>query len=99
MKYYFGIDYVICDIDGSNYADAQPIMERIKIINKLFDEGHHIVYLSNREFEGEEGVTNTKLIHEQFQAWGCKYTTIILNNPIEGPYINTDVYSVDNFFK
>ena len=99
MKYCFGIDNVICHTEGTNYADAKPIKKSIEKVNKLFDRGCHIVYLSSRGFDGEKGVINTILTYEQLQAWGCKYTSILLVNPVDGIYTNTNVYTPDAFLK
>tara|TARA_X000000368_G_scaffold348595_1_gene288414 strand:- start:306 stop:605 length:300 start_codon:yes stop_codon:yes gene_type:complete len=88
MKYYFGIDNVICETQENNYTDAKPLFDRIEKINLLFDEGNEIYYISKREFEGEKGIANTLLTHSQFEKWGCKYTQIILRNIIQGIYID-----------
>ena len=51
MRYVVDIDGTICDpgdTDATRYTDATPIRSRIDKINKLYDEGHYIVYLTAR---------------------------------------------------
>ena len=99
MKYYFGIDNVICTTENDNYNEAIPLKERIEKINNLFDEGDEIYYISSRESEGENGVKNTLLTHTQFEEWKCKYTKIYLTNSIEGTYVDNRNMTPDTFFK
>ena len=51
MRYVVDIDGTICDpgdTDATRYTDATPIRSRIDKINKLYDDGHYIVYLTAR---------------------------------------------------
>ena len=51
MRYVVDIDGTICnpgDSDETRYTGATPIQDRIDKINKLYDDGHHIVYLTAR---------------------------------------------------
>ena len=48
MRYVVDIDGTICTpgpTDEMRYEQAMPIQDRIDKINKLYDEGHTIVYL------------------------------------------------------
>lgn len=42
LKYIFDIDGTICSQE-QNYSDAQPYMDVISQINKLYDDGNEIV--------------------------------------------------------
>ena len=42
--YVFDIDGTICYKSKGNYENAKPIKERITKINKLYDEGHKIIF-------------------------------------------------------
>ena len=47
MIYFVDIDDTICRKSSEGYTDyenSQPLPERISIINKLYDEGHTVVY-------------------------------------------------------
>jgi len=76
----------IVDIDGticnqvkskkgfSDYNKAKPIIERIKKINKLFDEGNEIHYWTARG--SVTGMNHLELTTSQLKSWGCKYTSL-----------------------
>ena len=69
MKYVVDIDGTICDKpadmhhDG-DYSISVPIPGRIEKINKLYDEGHKIVYLTARGM-GRHG-DSRMLAHKEF---------------------------------
>ena len=53
MTYYVDIDETICITPGDkciarDYRLAVPIKEEIEKINRLFDEGHTIIYWTSR---------------------------------------------------
>ena len=44
--YVIDIDGTICDWEpGRDYTLASPFPERIKVLNKLYDQGHTLKYL------------------------------------------------------
>ena len=71
MKIYVDIDGTICKSEGSIYVFAQPIQENIDKINKLFDEGHEIIYWTARG--GNSGIDWSAITELQLNVWGCKY--------------------------
>lgn len=75
MLIYVDIDNTICRTEGG-YDNAKPIPENIAKINKLFDEGHIIVYWTARgQATGKDW---TELTVQQLIAWGCKYHDVIM---------------------
>ena len=46
--YVFDIDGTICTITDGDYETAKPLQARIDQINKLYDEGHEINFLTAR---------------------------------------------------
>ena len=43
MIYVFDIDGTLCTlVNNADYKKAQPLPNRIEIVNKLYDEGHYI---------------------------------------------------------
>lgn len=74
MKIYVDIDNTICHTQDSNYENSQPRQEQIDKINKLYDEGHEIVYWTARG--GHSGKIWTAFTRIQLENWGCKYTRI-----------------------
>lgn len=77
MVIYVDIDGTICETEGG-YPNAKPIPENIDKINKLFDEGHIIVYWTARgKISGHDW---TELTGQQLVDWGCKYHDVIMNS-------------------
>ncbi len=76
MLIYVDIDGTICNTSGG-YQNAKPILENIAKINKLYDEGHIIVYWSARG--RVSGIDWTALTGHQLTVWGCKFHDIVMN--------------------
>jgi uncharacterized HAD superfamily protein len=78
LKIYVDIDGTICQTQGSDYENCVPIPEHIAKINKLFDEGHEIVYYTAR---GQQSRHDYKMLTiKQLHDWNCKYTHLIMNH-------------------
>lgn len=76
MKIYVDIDETICTYDGERHYDlAVPILENIKKINILYEEGHEITYWTARgTVTGIDWFDVTKM---QLDKWGCMYHKLI----------------------
>lgn len=74
---YVDIDGTICDTVGSDYMNSTPIKENIDKINKLFDEGHTIIYWTARG--GRSGVDYTEITRKQLTEWKCRYHHVKLD--------------------
>jgi hypothetical protein len=96
MKIYVDIDETICYYEGKReYPLAKPITENIKKINKLFDDGHTIVYWTARG--SRTGIDWTELTGQQLKKWEAKYHEYKLGKPdydlfICDKAVNTEVY-------
>jgi len=78
MIIYVDIDNTICETIGSDYLNSRPIHKNIDKINKLYDEGHVIIYWTAR---GKvTGINWTELTAQQLSDWGCKYHDVIMNS-------------------
>ena len=74
MIIYVDIDGTICHSKDSEYHESTPRQKQIDKINKLYDEGHEIVYWTARG--GHSGVDWSRFTKRQIDEWGCKYTRI-----------------------
>jgi len=74
MKIYVDIDNTICHTENSDYENSKPRYDQIEKINKLYNEGHEIVYWTARG--GTTGIDWSDLTRVQLNSWGCKYTRI-----------------------
>ena len=69
-----------------DYSMAEPIAERIKIINELYDKGHHIDF--------------TELTKDQLIRWGAKYSDLqVGNKPHFDMYICDKSYNAESWFQ
>lgn len=68
------------------YSKAKPILENINKINKLFDEGHTIVYWTAR---GSRSKINWfELTEKQLKEWGVKYHQLRCDKPYYDLFID-----------
>ncbi len=100
MKIFIDIDDTICFYDKEfqgkmDYSKAKPYTSRIAKINKLYDEGHKIIYWTAR------GTVTQKLwfniTYEQLKSWGCKFHELKMGKPaydlfIDDKNINSETY-------
>jgi prolyl oligopeptidase PreP (S9A serine peptidase family) len=95
--YMVDIDNTICISKGSDYANSEPITNRIKQVNELYDAGHKIIYWTARG--GNSGIDWTDTTHNQLAAWGCKYNEIRMGKPVYDIWIDDKAINSDDFFK
>ena len=94
MVIYIDIDETICNSpDKPDYTTSTPIKENIKKANKLYEEGHLIVYWTARGTG--TGVDWTEVTKKQFKKWGVKYHSLKFGKPnydlfIDDKNINTN---------
>ena len=74
---YVDIDGTICTL-VKDYQDAKPIPEHIDKVNKLYDEGHTIVYYTARGQVTERDWS--ELTKKQLMDWGCKHHELRMNH-------------------
>lgn len=105
MKYVIDIDGTICSaVSNGNYESAVPIVHRIQKINKLYDEGHHITYLTARGMGRYNNNINLAkagfydITEMQLRLWGCKYHELFLGKPSVNFYIDDKGINSNDFF-
>ncbi len=111
-RYCFDIDGTICTPGTCNacqYEGATPKKDRIEKINKLYDEGHYIMYMTaramgrNKHLSNEEAKAKAKEIVEpltkmQLDIWGCKYHELIFGKPHADLFIDDKGVKDEDFF-
>jgi hypothetical protein len=95
--YMVDIDNTICITEGSDYANSKPMLDRIKKINEIYDQGHHIIYYTARG--ANSGIDHTHLTHSKLATWGCKYDEIRLGKPAYDVWIDDKAINSEDFFK
>jgi len=104
MTYVFDIDGTICNNTKGNYGFAIPKTKRIEKINKLYDEGHTIIFQTARGMGRSDN--SAAYAHEAFyeftkkqlDSWGCRYHQLFLGKPAGDLYIDDKGIKDENFF-
>lgn len=97
MIYYVDIDNTICITENTNYKNSKPIYERIYLINKLYDEGHTVIYWTARG--SKTGKDWSALTLSQLNSWDCKRTDVKFGKPPYDLLIDDKVINAGDFFK
>ena len=87
MIFCFDIDNTICKTKGKNYKNAKPHKDVVKIINKLYDNGH-IIKIFTARFMGRNN-DNIKLAYKegykmtfkQLKKWNLKFHKLLMGKP------------------
>ena len=104
MTYVFDIDGTICTLSEGEYQNAEPIQDRIDIINELYDEGNTIIFHTAR---GMGRTKNSALLAErlfkhltmhQLDEWGVKYHKLFMGKPSGDIYIDDKGEKDEDFF-
>jgi len=78
MIYCFDIDGTICtSVESGNYQDATPFPDVLVEVNRLYEEGHKIIFMTARG--SVSGRDLTQFTAEQLGEWGFKYHELITN--------------------
>ena len=94
MIYCFDIDDN-CKTKGQNYSESLPIHNRIKIINKLYDEGNTIIF-SQLEVCNKNWLERVN--PNQLEEWNVKYHELILGKPNADVYVDDKAINDLDFF-
>ena len=92
------ICYYLKDQDKLDYSKAIPDYDKIKLVNKLYDDGNYIIIWSSRGVK--TGIDWYDLTREQMRAWGVKYHELKLDKPVFDLLIDdkaiTSLYDIKN---
>jgi GH35 family endo-1,4-beta-xylanase len=97
LKYYIDIDGTICthEKDG-HYENAKPYMNRIEIINKLYNQCNEIIYWTARGTT--TGIDWREETTKQFNEWGVKFHELKFGKPAYAMLIDNQAMSDREFF-
>ena len=96
-KYCIDIDGTICNDAKGNYRSAKPYKERIARINKLYKDGHYIIYFTARG--RTTGIDWSNFTKKQLREWGCKYHELLMGKPEANIFIDDKAMPFKDFFK
>ncbi|OFW54471.1 MAG: hypothetical protein A2163_07190 [Actinobacteria bacterium RBG_13_35_12] len=97
MIYIFDIDNTVCKTMLDDYANAEPNEDRIKTVNKLYDDGNKIIYFTGRGTE--TGIDWEDLTLKQLKGWNCKFSELIMGKPYGDFLIDDKAVNSEEFFK
>ena len=94
---------------GRDYHKAEPWQDRIKVLNKLYDEGNYIIYFTARamgRFSNQpHSIASVSaeavlfdLTKKQLDDWGCKYNELIMGKPHADLFIDDKGINCNDFF-
>ena len=87
MIYFIDIDDTICTLSESlKYETAVPIPQAILKINKLYSEGHTIVFWTARGTKS--GIDWRQLTETQLSSWGVQYHELRFGKPVYDVFID-----------
>ena len=98
------IDGTICNNTYGEYETAEPFKDRIEYLNKLYDEGHTIIYSTARgmgRFKNSPALAYGefyKLTLNQLTTWGCKFHELHLGKSADDYYIDQTPVFEKEFF-
>ena len=96
MIIYIDIDDTIClSPNKPDYSEATPIKKNIKKANKLYDEGHTIVYWTARG--SKTGIDWTEITKKQLNDWEVKYHELKLGKPYYDLFIDDKNINTKNW--
>ena len=110
QRYCVDIDGTICTPTvGRDYHKAEPWEDRIKVLNKLYDEGNYIIYFTARAMgrfsDQPHSVASVKakevlfeLTDKQLKDCGCKYHELIMGKPHADYFIDDKAWPDKVFF-
>jgi histidinol phosphatase-like enzyme len=108
MIYVFDIDGTICakdEFSDDSYESSVPIEDRIKIVNKLYDEGNTIIFQTARgmgRFKNDAEKAKEMFYDftaKQLSDWGVKYHQLFLGKPAGSLYIDDKGMRDIHFFE
>jgi hypothetical protein len=95
----FDIDNTLGKTEKLDYEKSKPIKSRIKIVNKLYDQGHIIKIFTARYMGKHNG--NVRIIKKkyfkktqnQLKRWGIKFHKLIMGKPIFDIFVDDKSYN------
>ena len=97
MIYAVDLDGTLCTQYCGGYENAEPYMNRIKVVNQLYDAGHHILIYTARGSYIKR-VDLKELTEGQLKKWGVKYHELSFQKPHFDVLIDDKVINSEQFF-
>lgn len=93
--YCFDLDLTLCVTEGTDYPSSEPLPERIRRVNALYDEGHQIIIHTARG--SASGIDYSVLTRQQLATWGLRYHSLVLGKPAADYYVDDKAVNSEDF--
>lgn len=92
---YVDIDETICETPDNPriYENAKPIKKNIEKINKLYDEGHTIVYWTARG--SRTNINWYSLTKRQLEGWCAKHHELRVDKPYYDMFVDDKNFRIE----
>ena len=97
------IDGTICsEVHSRKYEEAKPYYAVIDFINKLYDDGHYIIYFTARGMGTCNGNVNEAynkwytITESQLKEWNVEYHELHLGKPWGDVYVDDKAFNIQN---
>ena len=104
MKYVFDLDGTLCTDTYGKYELAEPIEDRISVVNNLYNNGNEITIYTARgmnTFKNNQIKAIQKyysLTEQQLKMWNIKYHNLILGKPSGDMYVDDKGINHEDYF-
>lgn len=93
MIIYVDIDGTICRTQGNDYKNACPVPENINKVNKMYHEGHCIIYWTARGTSS--GINWRGFTIKQLKSWGCLFHDVRIWKPSYDLFIDDKAKTIE----
>ena len=98
MIYCFDLDSTLCNTENGDYSTSVPIVDRIREVNKLFDEDHTIIIDTARGSVSK--IDWLDITKKQLEGWGLKYHQLRVGvKAFADVYVDDKAITDKDFFK
>ena len=104
MKYVFDIDGTICSTIDGNYEESEPYLDKVEMVNKLYDEGSTIYFYTARGMRRHNLSYESArrefywFTHRQLRSWGVKFHKLFMGKPDGDIFIDDKGVHSGRFF-
>lgn len=91
----FDIDGTLCSNTEGDYDQAEPFLDAIADVNRLYDAGHTILLLTARG--STTGIDWRLLTEKQLADWGVRYHALFMGKPTADLYVDDKAINVSDW--
>jgi hypothetical protein len=96
MTYCFDLDGTLCTITNGDYDLAKPLMDRISVVNNLYESGNHIIINTARG--SKTGIDWYDKTENQIKNWGLNFHELYVGVKIDADLFIDDKAVSDKIF-